>query len=482
MTQINTLKNTTYYLLSSLLGNFISMLALPIYASYLTTEEFGLFALSQSYSLILIGISNFGLTIGFERNFFENTNPTDRATLLYSTLVFVISTFIISIFTTFIFKDFLSKVILGTHNHSLILILTFCSVGMTSMKTHFLLYFRNTDNAKSYFIYSFDEIAVGISISLLLVTYFHFGLIGMILGPLISSFIFLILLFRKFLKIFPFKFDKELLHKCLKLSFPLTPRIIFGVVASQFDKILISRFASLSDAGLYSIAQRIVNIILMFMTALQNVISPIIFRYMFEVDKIVASKDIGKKVTPYFYVTIFFTLIISLFSEELFFLFMNARYMSVIEFLRISSLTSFFYFFGKLPQLSYAKKTGTISLLTLFSLVISIIICTPFAYYFGIQGILWGTFIASLISGSIYFIVAQRSYFIKFESKKIITTILFLYLSFVLFKYLTYDSYPKYLVFLMKLFVSILYLYIGYKIKIYDIGMIKKYFIKKTIN
>ena len=278
------------------------MLALPIYASYLTTEEFGLFALSQSYSLILIGISNFGLTIGFERNFFENTSPTDRATLLYSTLVFVISTYIISIFTTFIFKDFLSKVILGTPKHSLILILTFCSVGMTSMKTNFLLYFRNTDNAKSYFIYSFDEIAVGISISLLLVTYFHFGLIGMILGQLISSFIFLILLFRKFLKIFPFKFDKELLHKSLKLSFPLTPRIIFGVVASQFDKILISRFASLSDAGLYSIAQRIVNIILMFMTALQNVISPIIFRYMFEVDKIIASKDIGKKLTPYFYV------------------------------------------------------------------------------------------------------------------------------------------------------------------------------------
>jgi O-antigen/teichoic acid export membrane protein len=77
------------------------------------------------------------------------------------------------------------------------------------------------------------------------------------------------------------------------------------------------------------------------------------------------------------------------------------------------------YFFGKHPQLIFAKKTYLSSVLTLISITLNVIINIPFINKWGAIGAAWGTLTAGLISGAISFVVSQKYYEIKWEYGRI---------------------------------------------------------------
>ena len=77
------------------------------------------------------------------------------------------------------------------------------------------------------------------------------------------------------------------------------------------------------------------------------------------------------------------------------------------------------HFFGKIPQLVYAKKTFFSSNLTLVRIVLNIAINIPFILTWGVIGAAWGAFIAGITANIISFVVSQRYYAIKWEYGKI---------------------------------------------------------------
>ena len=63
------IRNSFIYLLPTGIGNLIPILTLPIFTRILTKEDYGVLALAQVYAIFVSGLANFGLTIGYERNF-----------------------------------------------------------------------------------------------------------------------------------------------------------------------------------------------------------------------------------------------------------------------------------------------------------------------------------------------------------------------------------------------------------------------------
>jgi O-antigen/teichoic acid export membrane protein len=427
------LKNGLIYLLPVLVGNAIPILTLPIFTRIVSVEEFGVFALSQVYAIFINGISNFGLTTGYERNFFENEkDETQKAGLLYSTLLFVISTFTLFATLTFIFKVPLSKFIIGSDKYSYILFWSYCSTGVTSFKAFFLIYLKNNENAKAHVWYTIDESLIGVALSLFLVAYLKIGVLGLIIGPLIASTIIFILLLNKFIKELPLVFNKILLKESLLISLPLTPRIFFGVIGNQFDKFMIGHLSSIGDAGIFNLGQKFANIVFTFMTAIQNVFAPQVYKRMFQLDKESGGKSIGIYLTPYIYISVCCALVVSLFSEEFIVILTPKSYHGSIEIVSLLSMLFATYFFGKQPQLIYAKKTIITTWLTLIGIALNILINIPFIYLWGMLGAAYGTLLAGLISGVISFKVSQKYYEIKWEYSKIIT----IYLSYFLFTFI----------------------------------------------
>jgi len=412
-------KNLFFYTIPVIIGNILPIVALPFFTRILSVDDYGLYALAQAYAIFLSGISNFGLTIGYERNFYESSEASHRSGLLYTTILFVIAAFIFFGILSFIFSPHLSVWMKGDSKNSQIFFWAYLAVSFTGLKMYFLAYFKNMENAKSYAWYSIDENLLNLAFSLFFVLYLKLGVMGLVWGQLLSSAIVFLILSRKFLIELPPRLDKRLLIRSLKISLPLTPRIFFGVIGTQFDKYLIGMLNSIGGVGVYNMGQKIGNITFLYMNTVQNVYSPQVYKRMFEMVPEEGGRSIGSYLTPFFYLSMVSGMLVSCFAEEVIIILTPKPFHGAIPVIMILSLLYGTYFFAKQPQLIYAKKTGITSGLTIFAILLNILVNVVFIKKFGVLGAAYGTLISGVISGVVTFVISQHYYKIYWEYNKI---------------------------------------------------------------
>ena len=458
-------KNSFIYLIPVIISSLIPLLTLPVFTRILTKEDFGVFALAQIYAVFMSGLANFGLIVSYERNFFQYRDQKKASELLYSTLIFVITVFSVFVFLTYLFKSHISSLIIGTSQHSSLLFWAFCAVGFASFKTYYLTYFKNIENAKSFTRYTIYESLIGAFSSLFLVAYLRIGVIGLVWGQLLASFIIFIILTTNFLKILPFSFNWLILKESLKLSYPLTPRVFIGVIGQQFDKYMIGLLATIGGVGIYSIGQRISYMVFTYMTAIQNVYAPQVYRRMFDkAEK--GGESIGVYLTPFAFLSIAAALMISLFSEEIISILTPKSYHGAIDIVIILSMFYGSMFFGKQPQLIFVKKTHITLLLSIVAIALNVGLNIPFIMKWGVIGAAWATLLAGLISGAISLVVSQHYYKIKWEYKKV-GAIYFIFFTASILMILMRNLDVVYTIRLMVKCASVaIYIYLGIKLKV----------------
>lgn len=444
----------------------IPIITLPIFTRILTVEDYGIYALGIVYGTFVSGIANFGLTIGYERNFFENKETKEKqGALLFSVLLFVVSAFILFGVITFFFKSELATWIIGDVKWGDIILLSYCAVGISSLKMYYLTYFKNTNNAKLYAWYSIDETILNVAFSFVLIYFFDSGLTGLVLGQLIGSSIVFLILTVKFFRSFSFQPNLSLLKSCLNISLPLTPRIFFGVIGNQFDKYMINLLGSVGGVGVYNLGQKISYVVFNFMTAIQNVNSPQVYDLMFKKGE-QGGQEIGKYLTLPLYISAFIGLSVSLFSEEIIFILTPPSFHGAVDITTILSLLYVTYFFGKQPQLIYAKKTGITSYLTIFSIVLNILINIPFIKYWGAEGAAYGTLLAGILSSLVTFYYSQKYFNINWEYEKIAYIFITLFLFAFIIIFLRKLEVVYYIRLIAKVLFVTFYLLLGFNFKI----------------
>ena len=459
------IRNTGLYLLPVVLSNALPLVTLPIFTRLLTKEDYGVWALAQVYAIFVTGIANFGLTIGYERNFFEQKEPVKAAGLLYATLLFVSTVLLVFGLLTYLFRQQLAQLVVGSADHAHILFWSYCAVGVMGLKNYYLTYFKNTENARAFIWYTIDETILALGFALIFVAWLRVGVIGMVWGQLAASSLIMAILTFRFTRTLPVSFSRPALKDSLRLSLPLTPRIFFGVIGSQFDKYMLGLLDTLGGAGIYNIAQKIANAVFTCMTAIQNVYSPQVYQRMFS-SNAEEGRTIGRYLTPFLYVSAFVGLVIALFAEEVIGILTPKDYHGAADIVTILSLLYVTYFFGKQPQLIYAKKTFLISILTVGSIGLNVLINVPLIMQWGAIGAAWGTLISGLITGAVSFFLAQHYYRIYWEYGKIGIIFLILFGSAVAVIMLRHTSVPYGIRAAAKLISLAGYCYLGIKLNI----------------
>ena len=465
------IKNSFIYLLPIITGSILPFVSLSIFTRILTKEDYGVLALAQVYAVFVSGLANFGMTAAYDRNYFQyRSNPLETAKLLYSILLFVMLNFLFLAGLTFIFRGTLSKLIIGSAEHGNILFWAFCAQFFTGVSYYYLTYFKNSETAIKFVGFTIALGIINLIISVFLVAYLRIGVIGLVYGQLCSGAIIFSVLSYKFITTLKPSFSKSIFIESLKISYPLTPRIFLGVISTQFDKYMIGLLATVGGVGIYSIGQKVSNTIFIFMTAIQNVFSPQVYKKMFDL-KEKGGETIGRYLTPFAYVCISVALLVSLFSEEVISILTPPSYHGAIDIVIILSMFYGFLFFGKLNgnQLIFTKKTHVTSLLTMVGIGLNVGFNIPFIMKWGVIGAAWGTLLAGLISGGISFAVSQHYYEIKWEYKRMgaIFSIFFASAIFMILMRHFYVGYEFRLIF--KSTSVFAYIYLGIKLKVITI-------------
>ena len=343
----------------------------------------------------------------------------------------------------------------------------FCAQFFTGASYYYLTYFKNSEMAKKFVSFTIALSIINLIVSVFLVAYLRIGVIGIVYGQLCSGAIIFSVLSYKFITTLKPSFSKSIFIGSLKISYPLTPRIFLGVISTQFDKYMIGLLATVGGVGIYSIGQRVSNTIFVFMTAIQNVFSPQVYKKMFDL-KEKGGEAIGKYLTPFAYVCISVALLVSLFSEEIISILTPPSYHGAIDIVIILSMFYGFMFFGKLNgnQLIFTKKTHITSLLTMVSIGLNVGFNIPFIMKWGAIGAAWGTLLSGLISGGISFAVSQHYYDIKWEYRKMGAIFFIFFASAILMILMRHFSFDYKFRLILKCASVFSYIYIGIKLKV----------------
>lgn len=414
-------------MLPSLVAALVPVITLPIFSRQLTIDEYGVYALCLALGTFVSGLANMGLTTGYERNFFEQQTPEEHGKLLFSVVLFVTLSCLFFGFIVALLKVQLSLWITGSRNYGYSFVNGYFAVSISTLKQYFLLYYKNVGNARSYAWFSIDETLINMLLGIFLVVYYDMGVNGLLIGQLTGALIVTLLLIIRFIKTLPLGISGKLIKNCFIISLPLTPRIFFGVIGTQFDKYLISLLGTLGGVGLYNIGQKIAYVVFNYMTALQNVYSPRVYKMMFEHGND-DSGNIGRFLSLPFFASAFGGLGVGLFAEEIIYILTPEPYHNASGIVSVLSLMYVVYFFGKQPQLVYAKKTGLISVLTLISIVINIVISIPMIKFWGSNGAAFASLVAAILSGIVLMIISQKYFTIRWEKLKLTYTLVALFL------------------------------------------------------
>ena len=465
-------QNFFWYLIPFIFKYLLPLLTLPIFTRFLSVDDFGLYALALFYGVFGSGVINLGLITVYERNFFE-LDLILRKNVLFTTLIFTVLNFLILVSLTYFFSDTIAKFIFRQHQLKEILPLALAFQTFKTFNQYFFIYLKNYENAQKYTFLAIVESILSIGIALFFVVELSMGIYGFIFGQFFGVFVVFLTTFC--ILFFPFssRFEFGLLKSQLKLSLPLTPRIFFGVINTQFDRYMLGLLGTAGGVGLYDIGQKIASTTFSFMTTIQNVYSPQVYKRLFSKD-VQERMSVGRYLTPFFYLSILVCLCVGVFSYEILYLLTPSEFHSATPIISILCLLYGFYFFGKQPQLLYAKKTGLISLLSFVSITLNIALNIPLIHYFGLMGAAFATTLAGVVSTAISFYFGQKHTPIAYE-KKVYYILLFFVASIIIILILEELKVPYYLFLLSKIFISFAFILIGWSNRIITLKKIKDY-------
>ncbi len=464
-----TLKNTTLYLSQIAISGVLMLISVPIIAHQLTPAELGQFVLIQVYASIIVGFANLGISIGYERNFFlYESSYRKSAKLISSAILFVLTNLIIINMAAWYFAQ--NIIWLITPNApKLLLPSVLIGSSFSALGQYYLIYFKNKGLAFRYIEFVLFQ-ALG-NFLLILIFLFWLDLKSLALGYawFLSNLILFFSIFIFSRKKLPISFNLKLLKEMLKISLPLTPKVFFGFLNTQFDKMMLGMISSVASVGIYNIGQIFASTIFQFMTALDRVFKPEIYRKLFANKHKNYSNEINEYILPFFYTSILIALIIGLFAKEIVIILLPASYLSATYIIVILAIYYASLFFGKITgiQLIYAKKTHIVLLLKIISILLNIALNVVLIIKWGIYGAALATTITGILMTSISYFVARNYVPIFWQWQKIafiyglfITSIIFI-LTNAYFNQVGFIS-----LILIKLIFILCYLILGIKLDI----------------
>lgn len=408
-------RNTIWYFLPFFARNLIPLLSLPFFTRFLSPEDYGSLALSMVYAVFSVGVLNFGLITIFERNYFEQKNYKEKLSLMWTCLLFVALNLSFGFVLTLNYEPILNFYLFNKNLPTFLTALAFGHIGLKSLLQFFYIHYRNAQKANIYALFSLLEAVLCVSLSVLFV-FSKKGILGFVLGQILGVFILFSVLAMVALLRGDISFKFSLLKRNLVFSLPLTPRVFFGVINTQFDRYMLGFFGNNGGVGIFDIGQKIANIGFLFSTVLQQVFAPKVFQTYIDQPEQFAKK-IGSYLAPFFYVTTFFSFLLGLFSQEILFVLTTPLFYDAYPIILILNMLYTTYFFGKQPQLLLAKKVKLISLLSFLSVFTNILISIPLIRIYGIMGAALGTFSSGMLSSLCSFYFAQKYAKIEYDKQ-----------------------------------------------------------------
>lgn len=469
---IKFLKQFFIYGFASILGKIAAVFLLPLYTNVLTKEEYGAMALITAAKGIIDLFSNLNLHSGIARDYHER--GINRTKLVSTGFFSILLCSIVVFFILLISRDFWIGSVLNIQGYEKAFIIMLFTLPAGSLFSYFGILTRYKNRAVAFSIGNIVQLLVQISLTIYFVLVLRIGVVGVfygILGGEIIGIVFFYIINKENIRI---TFDKKILKRALMFSLPTLPAIIAVWIDSSLGQVLIGKFISIEDAGIYSIALRLSSVFLLFQIAFNNVWKPFVYENY--------KKDNFKRDTIRLFklsalVLLLISFNLSMLSNYIVLLLSNDTYLEASRYLIILCIPMSLAILQLFVEIGpgIVRKTKYLSYSNIIGSAFNLIFLFIFLPKLGVITVPISLSVSKLINYAIISYFTNKQIDFAFPKKYVLFLIIIVAISFT-FK--TYDislTNTIILLFVINLF-TVIYLYRYYNLSV----VLKKYIGKKS--
>jgi O-antigen/teichoic acid export membrane protein len=258
-----TVSNFVIFLLTTVTGRAITFLLLPIYSYRLSLEEFGQYELLLAVTAVLIPFFTLCSHEAVLKNCIETDDIYIRIKNLFNSFVVlflqtvILSLLIVLIFLLFDIRDFLPLSYL-------------IGFALSSSMFEILSKYSKAIGCNKIFSFSSLILAFTIGLSTYLGVYIYDGGLDFVLNSYLigyfASIVYILIALKIPQDFFRYKlnFDVDLFKGMMTIGLPLIPNALMWWVMNLSDRWFIGYFLSFSDLGVYSVANKVSSLIIVF--------------------------------------------------------------------------------------------------------------------------------------------------------------------------------------------------------------------------
>jgi O-antigen/teichoic acid export membrane protein len=468
------LKNVSFYSLGGILNKSIQFILLPLYAHYLTPEDYGLLELTYLYGAVLIILYGFLVEIAYSRFFFDKTSSDYRAKLFGTALIFKSSFGLLLLFISILFSDEIGVVLLGMENGGVYIKLISVSVLLKSLSTIPYKKIINEKKALRYVIINFIYVLFSLSFTVYFIVVLDYKILGVLYGQIIAASIQLVILLLIEWKQGSFSFSFGFLRSMLAYSIFLVPTQLATFISFWSNRWFLQEHSTMDDLGTFSFGYKIASVIPLLLTEpIKKAVRPEIFSLINEPER--CRKNINRFAYITFAILGIAALGLSLLSKELVTIIAPETYLSSADVVFVLSFS--YVLFGVAGIVVFAinilKKTHYITITWFISSAMNLLLNFYLVKNYGKAGATYATFITFLLTLILYFIFANKLYKVKFDIMRMGGLFVVFCLSYYFSILLTFNDLFVSIIFKGAIFISVLILIYQFFLKKEDKEIIK---------
>lgn len=372
-------KATLWYTICNILNKGFALLATPIFTRVMTGEQYGTFSIFQSWCGIIIIFTSLNIFLGgYQKGLILYKNDLERFTSSQLALTSLITLIYLALYLLNI--DFWTRVL---ELSPVLMAAMFAELMLVPALEFWSARKRFDYKYKEYVTLSILMSAMNLTIGVIAVLNTEYKVEARAISDAFSKCVISGILFAAIFIKGKKLYVREYWIYALKFNIPLIPHYLSNYVLGQSDRIMISRMIGNTQAAFYSVAYTISTMMLLITQAINNSLTPYIYRCL---DEDTCSK-IREVTKPLIIMVSCMCIVTMAFAPEVIYVFAGADYMDAIYVIPpIAASVYFIFLYSLFSNVEYFyQKTVSIAIATCISacanLLLNFIFIKAFGYY-----------------------------------------------------------------------------------------------------
>lgn len=403
------IRNAVIYLGSSIVNKAAPFLLLPLITRFLTPAEFGALSIFLVINGLFFAVIGMGIHTNISKGFFSSTR--EELALLIGNMLFVLGG------GSFLILLLCSGAVLLTDDlfsmpTKLWLVFPLLSF-MMMVNTINLTLLRNEGRPYVYAFFEVFNTFLSIAVTVYLLVFLDFGWYSQVAGLLTANAVFFIVaifyIWKK--RYLDLTFNLDVVRSVLRLSLPLIPHVLAGVVIAISDRIFIERMVGLEAVALYSIGYSFGMIVGLFTDSFVKAWTPWFFEVL-QVPTGEVKRRIVRYTYAYFLGVFLLAVLIALVAIYILPYVVHESFVGAEDYIFWVSIGCAMQGVYKIffPYLVHISRTSFLAVSTVISALVNLVLNYFLILNFGAIGAAYSTVLSYALSAVLVFYYQSRHY------------------------------------------------------------------------